>query len=55
MATIATSATPVAVLDAVAHTESASHKPRPRAIVYGIALAIPLWGLVIWGVRALFF
>lgn len=30
------------------------HKPCARAIVNGIAMAVPLWVLVIWGVRALF-
>jgi hypothetical protein len=54
MATV-TSVTPVVVSDHAAQSEAANHKPCARAIVTGLVLAISFWGLVIWGVRALFF
>ena len=36
------------------HLMRSENKPCARAIVNGITLAIPLWAVVAWGVRALF-
>ncbi|HZU23671.1 MAG TPA: hypothetical protein VE998_12635 [Terriglobales bacterium] len=37
-----------------AHFDAARGLPSARAVVNGVALAIPMWALIIWGIRALF-
>lgn len=51
MMTVATTLANVALSEDLRYSEN---KPCTRAIVNGIALAIPLWTLVIWGIRTLF-